>query len=142
MEYRCFQDTFFIRLDPSEEILESLEAFAEKEQIALAEISGIGALKELDICVYDTAEKVYHNNHYEEAMELLSLSGTLTQKDGTPYLHLHAAAGMGNGEAVGGHLKRAVISATGEIVLRVIPGKVDRKFSEAVGLNLFQFEHK
>ena len=32
-----------------------------------------------------------------------------------------------------------MISATCEIVVDVIDGKVDRKFSEEIGLNLFEF---
>ena len=139
MEYRRFEDTYIVRLDPEEEILTQLMLVAEKENIMLAEISGLGALKELEISVFDTKEKAYYNNTYAEAMELLSLTGTVTCMDGKPYLHVHATAGDGTGKAVGGHLKKAVISVTGEILLRVIAGRVERKFSEAIGINLMHF---
>ena len=43
------------------------------------------------------------------------------------------------GRAVGGHLNRAVISATCEMIVTLISGTVDRAFSEQVGLNLFKF---
>ena len=136
MEYRRFENTYVVRLDPEEEILTQLARLAEAETIHLAEISGLGALKELEICVFDTKAKVYYNNTYAEAMELLSLTGTVTCMDGRPYLHVHATAGDGTGKAVGGHLKRAVISATAEILVRVIDGQVNRKYSETIGLNL------
>lgn len=139
MEYRRFGETYVVRLDPGEEILTQIAALAEKEQIRLAEVSGLGALKELCVCVFDVAEKVFYDNSYAEALELLSLSGTITEKDGTPYLHIHAAAGDRTGRAVGGHLKRAVVSATAEIVVRVLEGSVGRRFDEAIGLNLFDF---
>ena len=124
MEYRKFGDTYVLRLSPDEEILACLTRLAEEEHIALAEVSGIGALKELTVCVFDTVEKVYYNNTFTKPQELLSLSGTITEMDGKPYLHLHATAGDEAGNALGGHLKAAVISATGEILVRVLPGHV------------------
>lgn len=39
----------------------------------------------------------------------------------------------------GGHLVDATISATCEMVIRVLDGTVDRYFDEEVGLNLFKF---
>lgn len=139
MEYRRFENTLVIRLDPGEEILTQLADLADKEQIALAEVTGLGALRELEICVYDTVEKKFYVNFYAEALELLSLSGTITRMEGKPYLHVHASAGDSTGKAVGGHLKKAVISATGEILVRIIDGQVSRKFNETIGLNLFDF---
>ena len=67
------------------------------------------------------------------------MTGTLTQKDKAPYLHVHLSAGDSKGNVFGGHLNRAVVSATAEIVLQILPGQVGRKFSDRIGLNLFEF---
>ena len=72
MEYFRAQDTYLVRLDPEEEILTQLHALAEKERIQLAEVSGLGALKEFEICVYNVAEKAFYHNAYTEALELVS----------------------------------------------------------------------
>ena len=60
--------------------------------------------------------------------------------DGEFYAHLHMSAGNDKGKVFGGHLNRARISATCEMVITVTDGKVERKFNEDVGLNLFDFE--
>lgn len=48
-------------------------------------------------------------------------------------------AGDENGNAIGGHLNSATVSATCEMIITVIDGTVDRYFDEEIGLNLFQF---
>ena len=59
--------------------------------------------------------------------------------DGGYYSHIHMSAGNDRGEVFGGHLNRAVVSATCEMVITVIDGAVERKFDEDIGLNLFDF---
>ncbi len=48
-------------------------------------------------------------------------------------------ARMDKGEVFGGHLNKAVVSATCEMVIDVIDGCVDRKYDEETGLNVFRF---
>ena len=50
-----------------------------------------------------------------------------------------SAAGE-DGQVVGGHLNRAEIRATCEMILRLIDGTVDRKKDPETGLNLFRFD--
>lgn len=139
MEYKKFENAYVVRLDPGDEICESLLAIATQENIALASISGIGAVNIINIGVFDTTTKTYHANNFEGAFEIVSLLGTLSQMDGKPYLHVHMSVGDMEGKMLGGHLTSAVISATAEIVLQLIPGNVDRVFNEEIGLNVFKF---
>ena len=48
------------------------------------------------------------------------------------------SAGNEKGEVFGGHLNRAMVSATCEMIVTVIDGEVDRYHDDDVGLNLFK----
>lgn len=139
MDYRRFGDTLVIRLDPDEEIIENLRAIAEKEQIKLASVEALGAINDFTVGVFDTVEKKYYSNRFQGAYEIVSLTGTITTKDGAFYQHLHMSAGENSGAVVGGHLSRAIVSATCEMIVRVIDGRVERVLDPDIGLNLFRF---
>ena len=140
MEYRKFADTYVLRIDKGEEIIASLQALCEKENIRLASVSGIGAADRAVIGLYDVGSRQYHKTELEGAMEITSLLGSVTRKDGAVYLHLHINLCDKNMQIFGGHLNECRIGATGEIIVRTIPGQVGRLLDEKVtGLNLFQF---
>lgn len=52
MEYRRFGNTIYLRLDPKEEILEEIGKVAEKENIRLAQVTGLGAINDFTAGVY------------------------------------------------------------------------------------------
>ena len=59
MEYRKFGDTYIVRIDRDEEILTQLKVFAEAEGVKLASITGLGAVKDFTVGVFDPGAKVY-----------------------------------------------------------------------------------
>ena len=139
MEYRRFNDVIIARIDRGEEIVEKLITIAEKEEVRLASIEALGAVDNFTVGVYKVDEKKYYSNHFEGAYEIVSLTGTITTKDGKIYHHLHMSAGDDKGAVFGGHLNEAYVSATCEIVIRMIDGTVERKTDSETGLNLFKF---
>lgn len=140
MEYRKFGNTIFARIDRGEEILEMLKEISVKENIKLAHVSALGATNDFTVGVFNVDEKKYHANSFSGNFEIVSLTGTVTTMNGEFYAHLHMSAGNDKGEVFGGHLNRARISATCEMVITVADGTVERKFDEDVGLNLFDFQ--
>ena len=140
MEYRKFSQGYVLRLDPGEEIVASLTRLVEQENVQLGSVSAIGAAGDVTIGIFSTREKQYHSQRYQGDYEISALVGNVTRKEGKPYLHLHITIGNPvTGEVHAGHLTSAVISATLELFLQVWDGQVDRKFSDTVGLNLFEF---
>ena len=140
MEYKRFENTVFARIDRGEEIVETLKKICEKENIKLAHVSAIGAVGDFTVGVFKTAQKQYFSNSFKGDFEIVSLSGTVTQMNGEHYSHLHMSAGNEKGEVFGGHLNRAVVSATCEMVVDIADGCVNRRFSDEIGLNLFDFD--
>ena len=139
MEYRRFENTCIVRIDPGEEILEQVKVLAEREHIKLATVQALGAINDFTVGVFDTAEKKYYANHFQGLYEIVSLWGTINTMNGDFYCHLHMSAGDDKGHVVGGHLNRAVVSATAEIIINVIPGEIDRQPDPQIGLNLMHF---
>ena len=139
MEYRKFDNVIIARIDKGEEILEQLKAIAINENIKLASINALGAINDFTIGVYKTDEKKYYSNSFKGYYEITSLTGTINTMNGEYYAHLHMSAGNQKGEVFGGHLNRAVVSATCEMVITVIDGRVDRVHDEETGLNIFKF---
>ena len=139
MDYRRFNDTILLRIDRGEEIIEAVRTVAEKEHIRLASVEALGATDDFTVGVYDVAEKHYDSKTFTGPHEIVSLVGTITEKDGAFYQHLHMSAGNARCEVFGGHLNRAVVSATCEMVIRSLPGAVGRRPDPEIGINLLQF---
>ena len=139
MQYRVFGDTYVVRLQRGEEVLACLRELCEKESISLGTVSAIGAVNHVVVGVYRVDEQTYVANTFDGVMELTSLMGNITEKDGEPYLHLHATFGDLTGKVIGGHLNEAVVSATCELFVRKVEGHVGRRLDPETGLNIFDF---
>ena len=120
MDYRRFGNTIVARFDRGEEITAQLRALCEKENIRLASVEALGATDEFTVGVYNVDEHQYHALTFTGAHEIVSLTGTVNTMNGEYYSHLH-------------------MSATCEMVIRVIDGAVDRFKDDVTGLNLFKF---
>ena len=139
MEYRRFSDTYVLRLERGEEVISSLESFCRQEKIVLGSVEGLGASDRAVIGLYDVSERVYHKTEFTEPMEITSLLGNISQKDGEVYLHLHITLGRADSSVIGGHLNECRISATCELFVRALPGTVERRLDGETGLNLYRF---
>lgn len=139
MEYRRFENTIVARIDKGEEILSEIKNIAETEKIKLANINALGATNDFVVGVFKTSEKKYYSNEFKGDFEIVSLTGTINTLNGEFYSHIHFSAGNDKGEVFGGHLNKAVVSATCEMIINIIDGNVDRIHDEEIGLNLFKF---
>ncbi len=139
MEYKRCKNKIIVRIDKGEEILDKIKEIALKENIKLATVTAIGATNDFTVGVYKVSEKKYYSNNFQGNFEIVSLTGTINTMNNEFYTHIHMSAGNSQGEVFGGHLNRAVISATCEMVIDILDFEVDRYYDENIGLNLFKF---
>lgn len=138
MQYRQFGDTYMLRIDYGEEILQSLKQMCEQEAIRLAQVSAIGAADHAIVGVFDLREKRYHLEETNEFMEIASLSGSVTEMNGQPYIHLHVTLADQKHILHGGHAIELRVGATCEMFVRVLDGQVTREKNEELGINLWK----
>ncbi len=139
MEYRRFGETIVARIDKGEEILDKIKEIALSEKIKLANINALGATNNFVVGVFNIDEKKYYSNEFKGNYEIVSLTGTINTMNDEFYTHIHMSAGNDKGEVFGGHLNKAIVSATCEMIINIIDGRVDRYHDDDIGLNLFKF---
>ncbi|SHJ21542.1 hypothetical protein SAMN02745751_02017 [Dethiosulfatibacter aminovorans DSM 17477] len=139
MIYKRFNNTLIIRAEKDEDIIEVLKEVIEKENISLGTVSGIGAVKQVELGLFNTLDKIYSKREFRGDFEIVSLCGNISTMEHKPYLHLHMAIADNKQYTFGGHMTKAVVSATAELTINIIDGKIDRYFDEEVGLNLMKF---
>ena len=139
MDYRKFGNTYMLRIDVGEEIIESLKAVCAREGVRLAQVSAIGAADRAAVGVYDLAEKQYHREDLEGFMEIANLSGSVTEMNGEPYIHLHATLADRRNVLHGGHVISMRVGATCEMFVQALEGSVTRVKDEGLGINLWTF---
>ena len=119
------------RFMPDEDLFESLKKIAKDYAIERGVIlSAIGSLKNVGFINVrphtGIPVKAEDMIEIEEAgpFELLSLEGNFfpSQGDEEPVIHLHAILGTSSGAVTGGHLLKATVFTTAEIILGTVAG--------------------
>lgn len=127
---------YIIRIDRGEEVFASLLGFAKQQNITAASFNGIGACGELELGVYSPASKSYTRQTITEQLEIISLIGSIALSAKKPALHVHGSFSRRDLSMLGGHVFKAVISATCEIFLTKFDGEMTRQLDSDLNLNL------
>ena len=138
MDYRKFGNTYAVRIDLGEDIMENLKKLCTAEQIRLGRVEAIGAADHAVIGVYDLDKKEYYPETIDEFMEITSLNGNITSMDGKPYIHLHATLADQRHGVHGGHVLEMRVGATCEMFVTALDGEVRRQKDETLGINLME----
>src|SRR5262245_56773937 len=98
---------YAVVLESGEEVVASLNSFAEAEKLQASQVTAIGAFNRAILGFYEFTSKDYRRIPVEEQVELLSLIADIALADGRPRLHAHVTVGRSDGSTRGGHLLEA-----------------------------------
>ena len=139
MKFKKIKSTYFIRLERGEKIIENLKDFCANNRIKCGYFFGVGALSEVELAHYIVENRKYTSKTLKHPLEIANMSGNITTMDKEVYLHCHVTLSDDKMNAIAGHLKEGVISATCEIVLVKMGAAINRKYNDIIGLNLLEF---
>ena len=129
--------TFALVFDIGDEVAEGIRGFAEEHGLHAAHFTAIGALQDVTLGYWEWETKRYHENPINEQVEVVSLIGNVALgPDDSTKLHAHIVVGKRDGSAHGGHLLRAHVRPTLEVVLVESPGYLRRRVDPRTGLAL------
>lgn len=130
---------FAVVLDAGDEAFACISRFADDHAITAASITAIGAFQTATVGFFDVEAKTYLDIPVDEQSEVLSLIGDIAEgDDGRASLHLHAVLGLRDGSTRGGHLLRATVRPTLEVIVTEMPGHLRRRKVEALGIALLK----
>ena len=129
---------YLLVLDRDEELVSTVTAFLAERGIMGGTVTGIGALKNHTLGFFDIESQEYLKRTFEENMELGNLTGTIGSVDGKPFLHAHATVCGPELIAFTGHLFKAEVAVTAELIVTDFETDLPRTLDEDFGLNLFR----
>ncbi len=139
---RLSEDRFQLRLERDDELIDSLTRFAKREQIMFATFTGLGAASSARLAFFDPEEKQYETHDLEQHLEVVSLTGNISMRDGAPFVHVHAGLGQRDLFVIGGHVMALVARPTIEIALTTDQVEIVRLPDEDSGLALLDLSER
>jgi predicted DNA-binding protein with PD1-like motif/Fe-S oxidoreductase len=132
--------TFVVVMDKGDEATEELLRFAREHEVSGGGLTAVGACREATLAYFDRETLTYQDIPVAEQVEVLSLLGDIATTDGEPALHAHAVLGYRGGSTVGGHLQRAIVWPTLEVIVTESPAHLRKRVDAGTGLALIALD--
>jgi uncharacterized protein len=139
MHFRQVNDqpsTFVVILEPGEEAMSTLTAFARGQSLSASQVTAIGGFERVVLGYFDRDERDYQPIPIEQQVEVLSLVGDIVGDGADLKVHAHVVVGRSDGSAHGGHLLEAIVWPTLEAVITETPTHLRRRFDPKTGAAL------
>ncbi|MDG6990712.1 MAG: DNA-binding protein [Nitrososphaerota archaeon] len=123
-------------LKAGSKVSEDIVAIASRDKVSTGLLTAIGGVSRVTIAYFNQESKKYENHEFREELEVTSLTGNVTLKDGKPFVHVHGTFGRRDLSVIGGHVVSATVSPLLELVVTPTTNKAVRKLDEGLGLNV------
>lgn len=124
-------------IERGQELNSAIKQFANAQGITSAQINGIGAINEVELGYFDVHKREYIRKNFGEAdLELISLNGNISVKEGDLFVHLHTIVSDDQFQCFAGHLFTARVAITAEVFLFPTADRPTRSLDEKTGLHL------
>jgi uncharacterized protein len=124
------QKTFAVILESGDEVMESIKSFAKQQNLKASQFTAIGAFSKATLGFFDFAIKDYVKIEVNEQVEVLNVTGDISLYNNEIKIHAHTVLGKKDGTAHGGHLLKAIVHPTLEIILTESPSYLEREMDE------------
>lgn len=144
MEYKKFSDSFYLRCDRDDDIIDCVLSLCKKEKILSATFSGIGCCLDVSLSVINPQTLKFEPYRKTGVLEMTSINGSISSDDSDNiFIHAHAMFSYkdhnNDYHSIGGHLLKATIAYTGEIVLNPVKdGVIRRQIDPKTGITVWK----
>jgi predicted DNA-binding protein with PD1-like motif len=142
MHFQRFETRYQLRFELGEHVFDPLLEWLASERIGYATLAGLGAVSHARVAFLNATNWKYEEHQLDEQLEVVSLIGNASLKDGRPFLHVHATLGRRDLTVVGGHLVDLVVNPNLEVVLQPERTPIDRVLDESCGLYVMQLSER
>jgi predicted DNA-binding protein with PD1-like motif len=107
--------------------------------VLVGEIRAIGALQRARLAFYDQHSHAYGERSLDQPLELVTLLGNVSRRDGGTAVHVHATLADHDGVCIGGHVAPGCTVFACELFLQELVGgePLERGLDDKTGLSLW-----
>jgi len=106
---------FQANFSAGDEIVSGLTDLMLKHNIKSGYVTGLGGLSDALLAFGDPKVNAFKKIPITDKCELVSLVGDIAERDGKPYVHLHAVVAFADGSTKAGHVMEAHVAPIAEI---------------------------
>ncbi|TSC92648.1 MAG: hypothetical protein CEN89_578 [Candidatus Berkelbacteria bacterium Licking1014_7] len=124
------------KLSQNSDFFTEIEKICQKNAIKAGWLNAIGALSSVTLAHFNPDGKIYTEKTISKQVEIVSLSGVISLRQGKIHFHLHIVVADNHFKTYAGHLKSATVNPTCEVAILSSRQKLTRDFDPKIGLDI------